>query len=72
MGYYVYAGSLVIAQDIFGKFQKQGLFNEELGARLRRYIYTPGTVYDENEMVEKFLGRPYNDEAFVKSLGIEK
>ena len=70
VGYYVYAWSLVIAQDIFSCFEAEGLFNEELGAKLRKYIYTPGTVYDENEMVEKFLGRPYNDKAFLKSLGI--
>ena len=70
VGYYVYAWSLVIAQDIFSQFQEQGLFNAELGARLREYIYTPGTVYDESEMVEKFLGRPYNDKAFLKELGI--
>ena len=71
VGYYVYAWSLVIAQDIFSRFEEEGLFNEALGARLREYIYTPGTVYDENEMVEKFLGRPYNDKAFLKSLGIK-
>lgn len=70
VGYYVYAWSLVIAQDIFSRFEEEGLFNAELGAKLRKYIYTPGTVYDENEMVEKFLGRPYNDKAFLKSLGI--
>ena len=71
VGYYVYAWSLVIAQDIFSQFEEQGLFNKELGAKLRSYIYTPGTVYDENEMVEKFLGRPYNNRAFLKSLGVE-
>ena len=70
VGYYVYAWSLVIAQDIFSRFEEEGLFNAELGAKLRKYIYTPGTVYDENEMVEQFLGRPYNDKAFLKSLGI--
>lgn len=71
VGYYVYAWSLVIAQDIFSQFEEQGLFNKDLGAKLRTYIYTPGTVYDENEMVEKFLGRPYNNRAFLKSLGVE-
>lgn len=70
VGYYVYAWSLVIAEDIFSQFEEQGLFNEELGAKLRTYVYTPGTVYDENEMVEKFLGRPYNDKAFLQSLGV--
>ena len=72
VGYYVYAWSLVIAQDIFSEFQKQGLFNAQLGARLRKYVYTPGTVYDENEMVEKFLGRSYNDKAFLKELGVKE
>lgn len=70
VGYYVYAWALVIAEDIFSQFQKQGIFNAELGAKLRKYVYTPGTVYDENEMVEKFLGRPYNDKAFLKGLGV--
>ena len=72
VGYYVYAWSLVIAQDIFSEFQKQGLFNAQFGARLREYVYTPGTVYDENEMVENFLGRPYNDKAFLKELGVKE
>ena len=71
VGYYVYAWSLVIAQDIFSRFEDEGLFNAELGAKLRKYIYTLGTVYDENEMVEQFLGRPYNNKAFLKSLGIK-
>lgn len=70
VGYYVYAWSLVIAEDIFSQFEEQGIFNPELGAKLRAYVYTPGTVYDENEMVEKFLGRPYNNRAFLKSLGV--
>lgn len=70
VGYYVYAWSLVIAEDIFAQFAQQGLFNKELGAKLREYIYTPGTAKDENEMVEAFLGRPYNNKAFLKSLGI--
>ena len=70
VGYYVYAWSLVIAEDIFSQFEQQGLFNEELGAKLRKYIYTPGTAQDENEMVEAFLGRPYNNKAFLKNLGV--
>ena len=72
VGYYVYAWALVIAEDIFAQFEEQGLFNEELGAKLRQYIYTPGTAQDENEMVEKFLGRPYNNKAFLKSLGVSE
>ena len=72
VGYYVYAWSLVIAEDIFAQFEQQGLFNEQLGAKLRQYIYTPGTAKDENEMVQAFLGRPYNNKAFLKSLGVKE
>lgn len=71
VGYYVYAWSLVIAEDIFSEFERQGLYNEELGAKLRRYVYTPGTAKDENEMVRAFLGRPYNNKAFLKNLGVK-
>lgn len=72
VGYYVYAWSLVIAEDIFAQFEAQGLFNEQLSAKLRQYIYTPGTAKDENEMVQAFLGRPYNNKAFLKSLGVKE
>lgn len=72
VGYYVYAWSLVIAEDIFAQFEARGLFDETLGARLREYIYTPGTAKDENEMVEAFLGHPYNNKAFLKSLGVKE
>ncbi len=70
VGYYVYAWSLVIAEDIFAQFERKGLFDPDLGAKLREYVYTPGTAKDENEMVEKFLGRPYNNKAFLKNLGV--
>ncbi|MGB2579875.1 thimet oligopeptidase [Elusimicrobium simillimum] len=71
VGYYVYAWSLVIADDIFSKFEAHGLENKELGAELRKYIYTPGMTEDPNDMVAKFLGRPYNNHAFLKSYGVK-
>ncbi|WP_187146157.1 M3 family metallopeptidase [Elusimicrobium minutum] len=71
VGYYVYAWSLVIADDIFSEFEKQGLDNKELGLKLRKYIYTPGLTEEPNEMVEKFLGRPYNNKAFLKNFGVK-
>lgn len=71
VGYYVYAWSLVIADDLFSKFEEEGIMNKELGMKLRKYIYEPGMSEDPNEMVEKFLGRPYNSNAFFKSLGVE-
>jgi thimet oligopeptidase len=71
VGYYVYAWSLVIADDIFSKFEEEGLNNAELGEKLRQYIYTPGLTRDPNEMVNKFLGRPYNNKAFLNGFGVK-
>ncbi|MDR0953002.1 MAG: Zn-dependent oligopeptidase [Elusimicrobiota bacterium] len=71
VGYYVYAWSLVIADDIFSVFEKEGLDNKDLGMKLRQYIYTPGITQDPNAMVEKFLGRPYNNKAFLKNFGVK-
>jgi len=70
VGYYVYAWSLVIADDIFSEFEKQGIDNKELGMKLRKLVYTPGITQDPNKMVEQFLGRPYNNKAFLKNFGI--
>lgn len=72
VGYYVYAWSLVIADDIFSEFEKQGVYNADLGAKLRKLVYTPGITQDPNLMVNEFLGRPYNNKAFLKNFGIEK
>ncbi|MDR0291893.1 MAG: Zn-dependent oligopeptidase [Elusimicrobium sp.] len=71
VGYYVYAWSLVIADDIFAQFEKYGIDNADVGAELRRDIYTPGMTRDPNEMVEKFLGRPYNNKAFLQNFGVK-
>ncbi|MCL2888406.1 MAG: Zn-dependent oligopeptidase [Elusimicrobia bacterium] len=71
VGYYVYAWSLVIADDIFSQFEKYGIDNTELGAELRRDIYTPGMTQEPSKMVQKFLGRPYNNKAFLQNFGVK-
>ena len=68
-GYYSYLWSELIAADLFSVFEEKGLMDPETGARYRELILAPGRSYDEAGQVEKFLGRPAAEEAFLKSIG---
>jgi len=68
-GYYSYLWSEVIAADLFGVFEASGVMNPETGAKYRELILAPGRSYDEAGQVEKFLGRPSTEDAFLKSIG---
>ena len=69
-GYYGYLWALVYAQDMFSVFEKNGIMNEEVGKRYRQVILSKGGSEKEINMVEEFLGRQPNDEAYLKSLGL--
>ena len=62
--YYTYMWSLVIAKDLFSAFDPGDLFAPEVAHRYRDRVLTPGGSKDAADLVEDFLGRPYNTEAF--------
>ena len=66
--YYTYMWSLVIASDMFSEFETHGLLNSKVAARYRKKVLAPGGLKPADELVEDFLGRPYNYEAFNKRL----
>ncbi|OGS07106.1 MAG: hypothetical protein A2270_03835 [Elusimicrobia bacterium RIFOXYA12_FULL_51_18] len=68
-GYYSYMWSEVIAADLFGVFRSSGVMNSETGGAYRRDILEPGASRGETVSVEKFLGRPVTEEAFLRSVG---
>lgn len=68
-GYYSYLWSEVIAADLFSVFEEKGVMDAATGARYRDLILAPGRSYDEASQVEKFLGRPAAEDAFLKSIG---
>lgn len=68
-GYYGYAWADVMAADLYSLFKKHGSLNKEWGRKLRKEIYEPGSSRDENESLERFLGRPLSSEAFFEELG---
>ncbi|MBQ8033224.1 MAG: Zn-dependent oligopeptidase, partial [Elusimicrobiaceae bacterium] len=70
-GYYGYLWSEVIAEDFFSEFEKNGIFNPEIGLKLRREVLEKGGSEDEEKLVENFLGRKVNNAPFLKSIGLE-
>ena len=62
--YYTYQWSLVIAKDLFTRFQKAGLMDAGVAREYREKILEPGGTRDASELVQDFLGRPYNLDAY--------
>jgi len=70
--YYGYFWSRVYAQDMFTQFEANGLLDAETGKRYRQLILANGTQRPILEAVEEFVGRPSNNEAYIRSLGLEE
>jgi thimet oligopeptidase len=62
--YYTYMWSLVIAKDLFTRFEKEGLMNPAVAADYRKFVVGAGGAVDASDMVEGFLGRPTSFDAF--------
>ena len=62
--YYTYQWSLVIAKDVFTRFVADGMMNLDTAGEYVRKILVPGGTRDAAELVESFLGRPYNLDAY--------
>ena len=68
--YYSYIWSQVLTMDVFEEIKKHGLLNPEIGKKYIDTILSFGGSKDPNELLNDFLGREPNDEAFIKSLGL--
>src|SRR5262249_62257979 len=63
-GYYTYMWSQVIAKDMFSKFDHDNLLDPAIATRYKNTILAPGGSAPIAKQVEKFLGRPFNFEAY--------
>lgn len=68
--YYGYLWAEVYAQDLFTKFEKNGLLHQKTGLAFRKLILSNGKQREAAEVVEEFLGRKSNNKAYIKSLGL--
>lgn len=70
--YYGYMWSEVFAVDIFEAIRAQdGLLNADIGRRYSKSILEIGGNRDPADMLTEFLGRPANNTAFLRRLGID-
>ena len=68
--YYGYMWSEVFGDDMFSKFEDDGVTNPEVGMAYRRAVLEKGGTVDPDEMLREFLGREPNNKAFLRKLGI--
>ncbi len=62
--YYTYQWSTVIAKDLLTRFRAKGLLSGEVATEYRRKVLEPGGSREAAALVEDFLGRPYQFDAF--------
>lgn len=62
--YYTYMWSLVIAKDLFSKFDQTNLMDPGVATQYRKAVLDPGGTRDAADLVKEFLGREYSFESF--------
>jgi thimet oligopeptidase len=62
--YYTYLWSLVIAKDMFTKFDRAHLLAPGIATRYRKVVLTPGGTKPAAELVHDFLGRDFQYDAY--------
>ena len=67
-GYYGYLWSKVYAQDMFSRFSKDGLFNSATGLAYRQAILEQGDSQSPWILLQQFLGRAPNSDAFFRDI----
>jgi Zn-dependent oligopeptidase len=68
--YYGYMWAEVFGDDMFSRFEEEGVTNPEVGMAYRREVLEKGGSVDADEMLANFLGREPDNTAFLRKLGI--
>ena len=66
--YYTYMWSLVIAKDLFSRFEGRDLMQPGIARKYRDVVFVPGSSRTASAVVTEFLGRPFNADAWEKWL----
>jgi peptidyl-dipeptidase Dcp len=70
-GYYTYLWAEVMEADAFGAFEEAGdIFNPEVAARLRKYVYSSGGKLKPDEAYRAFRGRDPSPEPLMEKRGL--
>lgn len=68
--YYGYMWAEVFGDDMFSRFEEQGVTNPDVGMAYRNEVLSKGGSLDADDLLLNFLGREPNNEAFLRKLGI--
>ena len=68
--YYSYMWAEVFGDDMFGRFEEEGVTNPAVGMAYRREVLEKGGSVDADQMLVGFLGREPDNGAFLRKLGI--
>ncbi len=69
--YYGYMWSEVFGDDMFSRFEEEGVTNPAVGMAYRREVLERGGSVDADDMLTAFLGRDPDNTAFLRKLGID-
>jgi thimet oligopeptidase len=69
-GYYGYLWSKVYGDDMFSRFEAEGITSPAVGADYRREILEQGGSRDGEDLLRNFLGREPSNAAFLRQLGL--
>jgi len=69
-GYYGYLWSEVYGDDMWSRFEAEGVTSPAVGADYRRTILEPGGSRDALDLLREFLGREPDQRAFLAELGL--
>ncbi|HSJ29392.1 MAG TPA: M3 family metallopeptidase [Acidimicrobiia bacterium] len=70
-GYYGYLWSEVYGDDMFSRFESEGVLSPLVGASYRREILEAGGTRSGMDHLHAFLGREPDSAAFLRKLGID-
>jgi Zn-dependent oligopeptidase len=68
-GYYGYLWAEAIGDDMFGRFERDGLLSPAVGAAYRHAILEPNGARTADDMLDEFLGRPWTTAAWMRYKG---
>ncbi len=69
-GYYSYKWAEVLDADAFAYFKKEGIFNQEIAEKFKKYVLSQGGTQDPMDLYVKFRGGKPNPDALIERAGL--
>ena len=71
VSHYNYLWSKVIAKDLFSRFDRSNLLDSKIARHYKRTVLAPGSSRPPAQLIQEFLGRPFDLTAWARSLNEE-